>query len=347
MAISLVGVVNAPGSGAAATSFTTNVPAGVANGDLLIWTLTGNTVSVPGAPSGWNAWQLNSTTAICQGNYYRIASSEPASYTYSGLTSNRWGGSMLALRGVDTTTPIDVAFPSRNAGTTTLTYPAITPATAGAWVLAIGSIVTAATGVTDITWTVGNLTAVDTDCGTDNSGTTNCFNSHGHFGWTSGAFTPTGPATTEAATRTIGASTAVRPSAVTTVAINRITTTGAGRSLTASPGGASVSVGRITTSATARSLSGTPGAVTRAVARLTVAGTPRQLVASAIGPSSAAITRLLASSALRLVTAVSPTATVPEPVGTWTETAPRSFEEPDPADWIEPPAAFWTEPDPA
>src|SRR5262245_45242494 len=214
MAISLVGVTNAPGSTTSVTTFDTAVPSGVQNGDLLLWTLTGNTVTVVSAPSGWTDWQLNSTTAINQCTWSRIASSEPASYTATGLSSNRWGGAMIALRGVDTTTPQDVAFPTRNAGTTALTYPAITPVTAGAWIIAIGCIV-GPSGTADITWTIGNLDALDTDAGTNVSASTNCFVSHGHKVWTSGAFTPTAPATATTSTRTIGATQAVRPSSAT------------------------------------------------------------------------------------------------------------------------------------
>jgi len=210
MAISLAGAVNAPGSGAATTSFSTNVPAGVLNNDLLLWTLHGNTVTSAATPTGWTPWTLNTATGVNQSTFYRWASGEPASYTAT-LSSNRWGGSMLALRGVDMTTPQDVTFPAAINGTTAITFPAITPVTAGAWILAAASLI-GPTGVVDYTFGLGNLAALDCDAGTDNAGTTNTFICIGHQLWTSGAFTPTGPAlSAQATTRTIGATWALRP----------------------------------------------------------------------------------------------------------------------------------------
>ena len=226
MAISLVGVVNAPGSTGLVTSLATNVPAGVQDGDLLLWTLVGNNNTAAPTPSGWTVWKTSTTTAHNQSTFYRVASSEPASYTATGLASGRWGAGMLALRGVDQTTPADITFPAQVNGTSTLTYPAATPVTAGAWIVAIGSI-NGPSGTTNVNWSAGNVTTVQTDFGSNVSAQVNAFGSQGTFeSWSSGAFTPTGPQDDVVSARSIGNTTVVRPSAggTTTVGTTRATT---------------------------------------------------------------------------------------------------------------------------
>ena len=348
MAISLVAVTNAPGSTSSVTSFATNVPAGVADGDLLIWTLVGNNVTVAPTPSGWNVWQANTTTGLNQSTFYRVASSEPSSYTATGLTSARWGSAMLALRGVDTTTPIDVTFPTRNAGTTALTYPAITPATAGAWVVAIGAVLASAQG-TDIAWTAGNLDAVDTDVGSAVAAATNAFASHGHFAWTSGAFTPTGPATSPVGglSRTIGATTAVRPSgaASQTGNINRLTSTGTARNVARTAGAVNIDVSRQTSTGVVRNLAATAsGTVTRAINRLTSTGVPRTVVAGSIAPQSVAITRMLVGSTLRQLGAVAPTVDTSPDRLAYAETVIGTYAEPSVAAYAETSVGVWRDP---
>jgi len=210
MAISLVGVTNAPGATAAVTTFATNVPAGVANGDLLLWTLVTNSINPATAQAGWSTWSTGTTTGLSQTTFWRYASSEPASYTATGLGSGRWGGAMVAYRGVDQTTPQDISFPASNQGTTATTYPQVSPITSGAWIVPIGSIV-GPSAVVDVTWVAGNVDVLDTDAGS-NTGSTNEFVCHGHELWTSGSFTPTGPTTGTTSTRTLGTTTVIRPS---------------------------------------------------------------------------------------------------------------------------------------
>jgi hypothetical protein len=115
MAITFVAATEA-GTGAASTTQVINVPAGVADDDFLlalIGTADGDTgsVSLSGTWQGPLVNNLNVPTAPSPPGasvYWRIASSEPASYTITDTESSGIAGQMLAFRGVDTTTPIDV-----------------------------------------------------------------------------------------------------------------------------------------------------------------------------------------------------------------------------------------------
>lgn len=79
------------------TSCAVNVPAGVADNDLLICVINGIS-AVPTAHGSWTTrgtGQETSTNVLCQ---TRLASSEPASYTWT-VPSGRNGGSIFAFRG--------------------------------------------------------------------------------------------------------------------------------------------------------------------------------------------------------------------------------------------------------
>lgn len=187
-----------------------NVPAGTVNGDLLVWRYSETGTNIPTTPAGWTLATSGSTTSTSVTIWYRVASSEPASYTTGTLvTSGRHIGIMSAYSGVDNTTPFDVATPALVAGTTATTCPAITPVTVGAWVLGIGNA-NVGTGVINTTFSSGNLTAVDAQVTSTNGAQTNNVGATGHFAWTSGAFTPT-YTTSNASVRTLGASLALRP----------------------------------------------------------------------------------------------------------------------------------------
>ena len=136
MAISLVAV----GTTAlmAAGSITVPVPAGVANGDLLIAQVSSPGTGAANPQTGWNTLIITQARAGEDWAWYwRLASSEPANYTWS------WGagsgpGNMIAYRGVDQVTPIDVAAAAGTAATsgTTLTAPTRTTATNNALLVA-------------------------------------------------------------------------------------------------------------------------------------------------------------------------------------------------------------------
>ena len=129
------------GTAVAATTQVINVPAGVVADDLLllfIGTADGDTGSV--SPSG--TWQGPIVNNLNTGGaapsppgmsvYWRIAASEPASYTITDTESSGIAGQMLAFSGVDTTTPIDVTTTTAQGDSTNADPPSIDYLDAGA-----------------------------------------------------------------------------------------------------------------------------------------------------------------------------------------------------------------------
>lgn len=118
------------------TSITMTVPTGVQNGDVMIMGITvrGGTDTTITDPSGWtNLSAKNSTTILAQKLYWRVASSEPASYAVT-ITSNKASGVIIALSGADTIQPVITYFSGQNnASSQTVTAPAL-----NSWVAANG-----------------------------------------------------------------------------------------------------------------------------------------------------------------------------------------------------------------
>lgn len=209
MAITLVGSTTAEAS--ATTGVTNNVPAGVVNGDLLVWIVGQTTATLIATPTaGWTALQTGANTAVSLHVWYRFAASEPASYITPARTASRGSGVMLAYRGVHATTPFDVTTPAFVGGTTTTTCPAVTPVTAGAWVGSAVSV-NVASGVVNTVLSSGNTT-IDGQVTSTQAASSNNASGGSHFAWTSGAFTPAWSAS-NATVRTLGGSFVLRPAA--------------------------------------------------------------------------------------------------------------------------------------
>ena len=148
MTISHVNSTTFAGTSTTDTSVTNNVPSGVVDGDLLLWAISGGS-ALPATPSGWSSWAAAVNTNRLT-IFYRFASSEPASYTASGLTAGTYSAIMSAYRGVDQTTPQD-ATPL----TGTSSVPSITTVTPNAYALSHGKC-KSASGVTNTVWTSTN-----------------------------------------------------------------------------------------------------------------------------------------------------------------------------------------------
>lgn len=208
MPISLVGSTTQDPT-VAVTTLSSGMPAGVATGDLVLFVVLTNTTTIPAAPSGYTQIATGANSTIGLGVWYKFAtnSSEPAPSTTQ--SAFRATSATLVYRGVDSTTPIDVAAGTSTTGTTAVSVPARTPLTAGAWDIAIGSMLTSATNTT--TWSSTNL-VLDQPSISNVAGSNNPAFVVGHFAWTSGAFTPniTKSATS---TRTLGTHFVLRPAA--------------------------------------------------------------------------------------------------------------------------------------
>lgn len=172
MAISYI--ASATNNTGSSTSITVSVPTGTQDGDVMIAAYgNGQDDGTTPAISGWtsigyveDATISNNTLAL----FYRVASSEPASYTmtYDSSTSNLTSGIISTFRGVDTTTPLDVTYVEgshylKEQNVTEANPPSITTTTNGAFVIYVvhckGAVVTAitpASGYTEAAEIIGN-----------------------------------------------------------------------------------------------------------------------------------------------------------------------------------------------
>ncbi|HEV8468137.1 MAG TPA: glycoside hydrolase family 5 protein [Candidatus Limnocylindria bacterium] len=124
-------------SAASGLSLNLSKPAGVQNGDLLVATVT----DWPGAltaPAGWTVALLPGPS-FNQGIWYRIASNEPASYTWSGSADSTWSGVIDAFSGISTTSPFDAAPAVVLGGVANVSWPAVRSVTDKAWSLVVST----------------------------------------------------------------------------------------------------------------------------------------------------------------------------------------------------------------
>ncbi|MFJ6085159.1 hypothetical protein ACIQI8_27500 [Streptomyces sp. NPDC092369] len=140
MSISHVATASAVTSTPTATSLACNVPAGTADTDVMIMLVSraSGTATVT-TPSGWTVipnFPVTNSNGTALAGFYRVASSEPASYTVAFST----GKAIIAIssyRGVDNTTPIHQS--AAAADTTTRaahTSPSVTTTLANCWIVA-------------------------------------------------------------------------------------------------------------------------------------------------------------------------------------------------------------------
>lgn len=290
MPITLVGSTTQDPT-AATTTLSSAMPAGVAAGDFVLFVALTNTTTIPAAPSGYTQVTTAANSTIGLGVWYKFAtsSSEPAPSTTQ--SAFRATSATLVFRGVDSTTPIDVAAGTSTTGTTAVAVPARTPLATGAWDIAIGSMLTSATNTT--TWSSTNL-VLDQPSISNVAGSNNPAFVVGHFAWTSGAFTPN---ITKSATssRTIGTHFVLKPAATTgtvysvTGTVAASSTTSGTVSLTAAVTGTvaatSGASGNVTRVPRIYSVTGTVAATSSASGAVTVVGAaPRKLTAVALPP---------------------------------------------------------------
>ncbi len=119
MSITLVGTPTS-GVDAFSASKVVNKPVGVADGDLLLTQINGYGTALgpatPDTPAGWTLVGVNKSAGlvgnIALGFYFRYASGEPASYTFSNDDSSGLhyiAAGIVALRGAAAVSPFEVA----------------------------------------------------------------------------------------------------------------------------------------------------------------------------------------------------------------------------------------------
>lgn len=134
----------------ATTPLVVPVPAGTVNGDIMIFAVgIGGAAHLPGTPAGLTALD-NDTTAPSVQTYWRIASSEPANYSFS-FSGGPLGATAIVMcySGGHQTTPINkhVAW-HRSTSTATVTADTVTTDVDGCMLVWLGMI-----NVTALTYT--------------------------------------------------------------------------------------------------------------------------------------------------------------------------------------------------
>lgn len=214
MTISHVNTTTFAGATTSDTSVTNDVPSGTVDGDILLWAISGGTAT-PATPSGWSPWASHVNTNKLT-IFYRFASSEPASYTASGLTAGSYTAEMSAYRGVDQTTPQD-ATPT----TGTSSVPSITTVTPNAYAVVHGKC-KSATGVTNTNWTSSNGTVAGQTTMTT-SGSTNDTSATTYLARPTAGAVTVGLQASGTVTSQIRISSALRPAAITADASRTVT----------------------------------------------------------------------------------------------------------------------------
>ncbi len=152
-------VQNNSGSG----TITINKPSGVVDNDLLIAFFSEDSDTPRITATGWTAFSgtgigtngtvVVGTSAVLQ-CFYKVASSEGASWNFTPSASYTGVVGVIAYSGVDTTTPIDVAAGATPASGTTHTSASITPSVVNTMLVGIWMIDSNAAN----TWSTADMT---------------------------------------------------------------------------------------------------------------------------------------------------------------------------------------------
>ena len=136
-------------NGTGATSLAVTKPTGVAEGQLLLATVTAAGTGAVTAPSGWGAIRSLTQASTIQLTYYKVAgASEPSSYSWSLGSKRAAAGGIVAYSGVNQTVPIDATATATGASGNA-SAPSATTSASGDLVLAAASFGAVATVTPD------------------------------------------------------------------------------------------------------------------------------------------------------------------------------------------------------
>lgn len=108
-----------------------SVPGGTVNGDVMILLINSKDNAVQATPSGWTriGSQLNNTTSLTTNIFYRVANSEPASYS-PVTTAVSHCLTISSFSGVSNLAPVNTSSQRANSSSLTITADAVTPSIA-------------------------------------------------------------------------------------------------------------------------------------------------------------------------------------------------------------------------
>jgi hypothetical protein len=103
-----------------ASSMVINVPAGTVNGSVMVAVISNRGSQTINTPVGWSLIRTTTGGAFDStpqlSTFYRVASSEPASYTWTFSASTIFSGSIATFGNVNTTTPVSSSVELRGSG---------------------------------------------------------------------------------------------------------------------------------------------------------------------------------------------------------------------------------------
>jgi hypothetical protein len=120
-------------------TITVNAPTGLADNDVLIATVAHSGGALT-TPAGWTALRTVTGTGVTLAAYRRVASAEPATYTWSLDSADTIAVAIAAYTNVDTAAPVDTHDGQANASGTSMTAPAITTTETNAVLLFAGGV---------------------------------------------------------------------------------------------------------------------------------------------------------------------------------------------------------------
>ena len=128
-ATTFMGATSATSGSSGASQLSLVYPSGISTEDILIAqvAIRGNRIIT--SPSGWALInRTNNGSILTQAVYWKVAGvSNPASQTWNFSASGRAAGAMIAYRGVDLVTPVNVLSIGTNGSSTSVTANSVTP----------------------------------------------------------------------------------------------------------------------------------------------------------------------------------------------------------------------------
>jgi hypothetical protein len=123
------------------TTLVINKPAGVVQGDVMIAAFqeSGGITGTVTPPAGWTLIRSQTVESNTKTyTYWKAAgASEPASYTWTSTLSSKHSGGIIAMTGVDTTTPVDASASVENTANLSVSCPAVTTTVDYGWLVTV------------------------------------------------------------------------------------------------------------------------------------------------------------------------------------------------------------------
>ncbi len=138
--------INAASAVKSGGNVTVSVPSGTLDNDVMVAIVVSAAIDLDTPPSGWTLREQQTGTQPTFAVWTRVASSEPASYTWSGANADV--GAILTFRGVSTANPFDIDGAAGPTTSTAATAPSITTSNANAMVIAMQCVNDAAAPTT-------------------------------------------------------------------------------------------------------------------------------------------------------------------------------------------------------